>query len=55
MGQDSDRAKSLEARFDEHLVKPIDPETLLQCISHGAPGNAARREPPGSIVAKIER
>jgi PAS domain S-box-containing protein len=27
-GQDSDRARSREAGFDEHLVKPIDPEAL---------------------------
>jgi PAS domain S-box-containing protein len=54
-GQDSDRAKSLEAGFDEHLTKPIDPEVLLQCIAGAASGHAARREPPGSIVAKVER
>lgn len=35
-GQDGDRAKSLEAGFDEHLTKPIDPETLLQRISRAA-------------------
>lgn len=35
-GQEGDRAKSLEAGFDEHLTKPIDPETLLQRISHAA-------------------
>lgn len=41
-GQDSDRAKSLEAGFDEHLTKPIDPETLLQRISQSTLGNAQR-------------
>lgn len=35
-GQDGDRAKSLEAGFDEHLTKPIDPETLLQRLSRSA-------------------
>ena len=35
-GQAGDRAKSLEAGFDEHLTKPIDPETLLQHISRAA-------------------
>jgi len=35
-GQAGDRAKSLEAGFDEHLTKPIDPETLLQRISRAA-------------------
>lgn len=35
-GQEGDRAKSLEAGFDEHLTKPIDPETLLQRLSRAA-------------------
>ena len=35
-GQEDDRTKSLEAGFDEHLTKPIDPETLLQRISRAA-------------------
>ncbi|HEV2268486.1 MAG TPA: response regulator [Steroidobacteraceae bacterium] len=35
-GQEGDRAKSLEAGFDEHLTKPIDPVTLLQHISRAA-------------------
>lgn len=39
-GQEGDRAKSLEAGFDEHLTKPIDPETLLQHISQAAQGVA---------------
>jgi signal transduction histidine kinase len=32
-GHESDRAKSLEAGFDAHLTKPIDPELLLQHIA----------------------
>jgi signal transduction histidine kinase len=32
-GHESDRAKSLEAGFDAHLTKPIDPEMLLQHIA----------------------
>ena len=35
-GREGDRAKSLEAGFDEHLTKPIDPETLLQRISRAS-------------------
>ena len=31
-GREDDRTKSLEAGFDEHLTKPIDPELLLQRI-----------------------
>jgi len=33
-GQDEDRRKSKEAGFDEHLVKPIDIETLKQMLQH---------------------
>lgn len=35
-GNESDRAKSLEAGFDAHLTKPIDPEMLLQHIALAA-------------------
>ncbi len=35
-GNESDRAKSLEAGFDAHLTKPIDPELLLQHIALAA-------------------
>lgn len=27
-GQESDRKKALEAGFDAHLIKPVDPEAL---------------------------
>jgi two-component system CheB/CheR fusion protein len=39
-GHEKDRAKSLEAGFDSHLTKPIDPEVLLQQIAHVARGAA---------------
>jgi CheY-like chemotaxis protein len=35
-GHERDRAKSLEAGFDAHLTKPIDPELLLQHIARAA-------------------
>jgi signal transduction histidine kinase len=35
-GRESDRAKSLEAGFDAHLTKPIDPEMLLEHIAQAA-------------------
>ena len=35
-GHEQDRAKSLEAGFDAHLTKPIDPELLLQHIARAA-------------------
>ena len=31
-GQDDDRKRSLDAGFDEHLVKPVDFERLTQLI-----------------------
>ena len=35
-GHERDREKSLEAGFDAHLTKPIDPELLLQHIARAA-------------------
>jgi signal transduction histidine kinase len=35
-GHESDRAKSLEAGFDAHLTKPIDPGMLLRHIAQAA-------------------
>lgn len=32
-GRDDDRARSKEAGFDHHLVKPVDPETLGRLLS----------------------
>jgi DNA-binding response OmpR family regulator len=32
-GQESDRLKSTEAGFDEHLTKPVDPDQLLLSIA----------------------
>lgn len=32
-GQDADRRKSLEAGFDDHLTKPVDPHQLIGLIS----------------------
>jgi len=43
-GRESDRARTLEAGFDAHLTKPIDPEMLLRQISRaaGAPRTAGQ-------------
>jgi CheY-like chemotaxis protein len=38
-GQDSDRARSRSAGFDEHLVKPIDLRTLANIVA-AAPKHA---------------
>ena len=32
-GQDTDRQRSCEAGFDHHMVKPVDPQALMQLIS----------------------
>jgi signal transduction histidine kinase/DNA-binding response OmpR family regulator len=32
-GRDEDRRRSREAGFDHHLVKPVDPETLLSMVA----------------------
>ena len=42
-GQDSDRRRSKEAGFDRHLVKPVDPTTLLETLSPTTRGNPGTR------------
>ena len=32
-GQDSDRQRAMEAGFDHHVVKPVDPERLAELVS----------------------
>jgi signal transduction histidine kinase/ActR/RegA family two-component response regulator len=32
-GQEEDRQRSLEAGFDHHLVKPVDPEAILELLA----------------------
>jgi CheY-like chemotaxis protein len=36
-GQERDRARAREAGFDEHIVKPVDPDRLVQLIERTAP------------------
>jgi two-component system, chemotaxis family, CheB/CheR fusion protein len=46
-GQDEDKQRALEAGFDHHLTKPIEPgelERLLQSIAHSEESNARLRE-----------
>ncbi|MGM9486329.1 response regulator [Ideonella sp. YS5] len=40
-GQATDRQRSHEAGFDEHLLKPVDPATLEAMIARGALGDRA--------------
>lgn len=32
-GHEEDRRKAAEAGFDHHLIKPVDPDTLLRLVS----------------------
>ncbi|MBY0395831.1 MAG: response regulator, partial [Thermoleophilia bacterium] len=32
-GQDDDRRRSMEAGFDHHMVKPVDPSALMAILS----------------------
>jgi two-component system, chemotaxis family, CheB/CheR fusion protein len=40
-GQDEDRQKSAGAGFDAHLVKPVDPETLMTLLADVPPRDRA--------------
>ncbi|HEU4535465.1 MAG TPA: ATP-binding protein, partial [Polyangiaceae bacterium] len=49
-GQPADRARAIDAGFDAHVVKPVQPESLLRLLSEDrpAPGaSAARPAAPG--------
>jgi CheY-like chemotaxis protein/anti-sigma regulatory factor (Ser/Thr protein kinase) len=41
-GQEDDHLKSREARFDAHLVKPVEPNALLALLARLAQGSAPR-------------
>jgi PAS domain S-box-containing protein len=43
-GQEADLRKSREAGFDRHLVKPVDPETLLEMLAGPGPGASPARD-----------
>ena len=36
-GQREDRERSLQAGFEQHLVKPVDPQALIDAIKKGGP------------------
>jgi CheY-like chemotaxis protein len=36
-GQDADRARAIEAGFDMHFTKPVEPERLIELLRAGAP------------------
>jgi signal transduction histidine kinase/DNA-binding response OmpR family regulator len=39
-GQESDQRRALDAGFDQHLVKPVDPEQVLRLLAGRAPVGA---------------
>jgi len=41
-GQEADRARSEEAGFERHLVKPINPDLVVRLAAEGAPDPAPR-------------
>jgi CheY-like chemotaxis protein len=50
-GQPADRAAALSAGFDEHLVKPLQPEDLAALLQ----GHAAEVRPPGARALRARR
>jgi CheY-like chemotaxis protein len=44
-GQPTDRAAALEAGFDCHFVKPVDPDDLMRCIAQWSPPQGAAHAP----------
>jgi CheY-like chemotaxis protein len=43
MGQQSDRARTRAAGFDEHLTKPADPQRILNIVAAAKTGPISRR------------
>jgi CheY-like chemotaxis protein len=39
-GQDEDRRRSQDAGFDVHLVKPVDPQQVIDIVHAGTPTRA---------------
>jgi CheY-like chemotaxis protein len=42
-GQPSDREKAIEAGFDLHLVKPVEPDALKELLDAGVQSPAVRQ------------
>ena len=41
-GRPEDRQRAIEAGFDTHLVKPVDPSDLAALLTRGIPGRESR-------------
>ena len=42
-GRAEDRKQALDAGFEEHLIKPVDPQRLLDIIDTGVIARAAQQ------------
>ncbi|HTV23024.1 MAG TPA: chemotaxis protein CheB [Polyangiaceae bacterium] len=54
-GQAGDRAAALQAGFDEHLVKPVDAETLRQVLQGRVSHDGAGAAPLGAMATSAPR
>jgi two-component system CheB/CheR fusion protein len=52
-GQAADRARALHAGFDEHVVKPIGPETLVRLLRSGVEHEEGANEAAGAHLKKL--
>ena len=52
-GQDEDRCRSLEAGFEQHLVKPVDPDALHRVLNGSAVLNRKRGLVPQRATEKV--
>ena len=50
-GQERDKQASFEAGFDQHLVKPIDPDALVHAIEAQLARGRARSDRPAAVPA----
>ena len=48
-GQDEDRRRALEAGFDHHLIKPVDPDRLSGLIGTRPPNRTSGDEHSGAV------
>ena len=44
MGQEQDRRRALEAGFDHHLTKPVDPSDLMKLLEESRRAHGSLQE-----------